>query len=62
MYFNSVLILDYFLSFIVAFIYSEILPERGPKMAEEKDGEIMFSPTKSTKEHLTAEHTPQNHF
>ena len=27
----------------------------GPKMAEEKDGEITFSPTNSSKEHLNAE-------
>ena len=31
-------------------------------MAEEEDGEIIFSPTNSSKKHLNAEQIPQNNF
>ena len=31
-------------------------------MAEEYDGEITFSPTNSSKEHLNTEKIPQNNF
>ena len=34
----------------------------GPKMAEEKDRETTFFPTNSSKDHLNAEHLPQNNF
>ena len=34
----------------------------GPKMAEEKDGEITYSPTNSSKYHLNAEQILHNNF
>ena len=34
----------------------------GPKMVEEWDGETIFSPTNSSKDHLNAEQIPQNNF
>ena len=33
-----------------------------PKMVEEENGEITFSPTNSLKDHLNAEQIPQNNF
>ena len=33
-----------------------------PKMMEEEDGEINFSPKNSSKDHLNAEQLPQNNF
>ena len=36
--------------------------EGGPKMAEEQDGETTFSPTNSSKEHLSTEQIPQNKY
>ena len=36
--------------------------EGGANMVEEWDGEITFSPTNSSKEHLNTEQTAQNNF
>ena len=39
-----------------------VLQGGGLKMAEEQDGETIYFPTNSLKDHLNAEQTPQNNF
>ena len=36
--------------------------KQGPKVVEEQDGEAIFSPTNSWKDHLNVEQLPQNNF